>query len=94
MMTTIPLAAARTFLAGVATVGAILACAPMASADDPSEECAQQQAPVSDQPQCYQQQQGAGMPNLPDNRNSNSGNPQQPQQAPQQPQQAPQQQPP
>lgn len=88
-MTTIPLHAARTFLVGVAAASAILAGAPMASADDPSEQCAQQQVPGSEQQQC---DQGPGMPNLPDNRNANNDNPQQPQQAPQQsPQQAPQQ---
>lgn len=89
-MTIIPGRARLSLLMGVVAAGAILA-APMASADDPDEQCAQQAPPSSDQQQqCDQQQQGLGMPKIPDNRNSNNGSPQQPQQAPQQPQQAPQ----
>jgi len=91
MMTIVPEHVGKGFLAGVAAAGVILACAPMASADDPNDKCAQQEAPSSEQ---CEQQPSPGMPKLPDNSNSDNGNPQQPQQAPQQsPQQAPQQKP-
>jgi hypothetical protein len=90
-MTTISARAGKAFLAGVAAAGAILSCAPIASADDPSA-CDQQGAPSSEPQPCEQQQQQPGMPNLPDDRNPNTNNSQQPQQAPQQsPQQKPQQ---
>ena len=81
MMTIVPARAGKSFLAGVAAVGLILACTPMASADDPNDQCAQQEAPSSEQ--CVQQP-SPGMPKLPDKSNSDNGNPQPPQQAPQQ----------
>jgi hypothetical protein len=85
--------AGKVVCAGVAMVGAVLACAPIASADDPAA-CVQQGAPVGGPQPCDEQQQQPGMPDLPENRNANNAKPQQPQQAPQQsPQQAPQQKP-
>lgn len=72
MMTSMSGRAGKAFLMGMAAVSAILACAPMAGADDPGA-CDQQAAPNGDQQQCNQQQR-PGMPNLPDMPDNNSNN--------------------
>jgi hypothetical protein len=80
--------AGKGLLAGVAAAGAILACAPIASAEDPppGEQCPPQEAPSSEEQQCEEPQSAPGMPGMPEMPdNSNNGNPQQaPEQAPQQ----------
>ena len=64
------------------TAGAILASAPIASADDPSVECVPQEAPNCEQQQPEQQQPNLDPRSLPITPNPDNGNPQQ---APQQP---------
>src|SRR5690349_11145673 len=74
------------FAAGcLLAAGALTVCVPTAHADNPS--CDQQ--PPDQQQQC-QQQQGPGVPQLPQNRDPGNGNPQPPQQPDQPPQQPPQ----
>lgn len=69
------LTSARAMLAGCAAVAAILVGAPTTGAEPPTEECQQQQdAPPANGEQQRCQDQGSGMPNLPDtpqNQNQN-----------------------